>query len=107
MFIFGHGHSHGGAGHGHSHGGLGPSHEHKHGHEHGHQHNHAAEHKHGHIQDNFHSGGDGNNIAAVSSSKEHKEKGNLNVQGVWLHMMGDVLGSVAVIISAIVMDFTT
>jgi zinc transporter 1 len=67
------GHAHGG--HGHSHGGG-------HGHSHGDKENEEKKGKHGH-----------------SHSKKKKKK-SLNLAGVFLHITGDFLGSIAVIISA-------
>ncbi|XP_043079033.1 zinc transporter 7 isoform X2 [Puntigrus tetrazona] len=115
IFVFqhgGHGHSHGGeghghshslfngsVGHGHSHGGHGHSHESKHGHDdHGHSHGgHGHSHGgHGHSHDDpcdddhLHTPGKG-------SSKQI-------LQGVFLHIVADTLGSVGVIISAILMQ---
>ncbi|XP_006009978.1 zinc transporter 7 isoform X2 [Latimeria chalumnae] len=95
----GHGHSHsllnGGLSHGHSHGdhGHGHSHESKHGHGHGHSHGHDHEHSHGHGNcHEDHSGDQGR-----GSSKQILE-------GVFLHIVADTLGSVGVIISAILMQ---
>jgi len=92
IFIFqhggaGHGHSHGGGGdHGHSHGGGGHSHEDKsHGHSHnGHGHSHGGGgHGHGHSHE----------IGADSQI----------MKGVFLHILADTLGSVGVIVSALLM----
>ncbi|MFT7808847.1 zinc transporter 7-like [Arapaima gigas] len=97
IFVFqhgGHGHSHGGHGHSHSHslfngtvghshggrGGHGHSHESKHGHGHGHSH---ESHGHGHGHEHTHD--------------EH-------CHGVFLHIVADTLGSIGVIISAILMQ---
>jgi len=77
MVIFGHGHSHGGDGDGHSHG--------------------TRKHGHGHKS---------NAPKGAGTSKAINKEKNLNVEGVWLHVMGDALGSVAVIISACVIEFT-
>ncbi|XP_050070278.1 zinc transporter 7 [Anopheles maculipalpis] len=100
----GHGHSHGGGGHGHSHGG-GASHGHSHGgtmnhnsHDthhllsnhndhHGHSHG-AGDHHHGHS----HGGGE-----IVSTNSQI-------MRGVFLHILADTLGSVGVIISAVLMQ---
>lgn len=88
-----HSHSHGG--HGHNHGGHGHSHNSKtdidcsgHGHGHGHSHD-SSEHNensHGH---------------------SHKEKRaeNRNLQGVFLHIMADTLGSVGVILSSLCIEY--
>ncbi|XP_050401353.1 proton-coupled zinc antiporter SLC30A5 [Patella vulgata] len=73
----GHGHSHGGQNHGHSHGG----HSHGgHGHSHGgHGHSHG-----GHIEEPVHH--------------------NTNMEGVFLHVLADTLGSVGVIISTLLIE---
>lgn len=77
----GHGHSHGG--HGHSHGGG--SHGHSHG---GHSNNHS--HNHHDIEiESFSNGNSGNSQI---------------MKGVYLHILADTLGSVGVIISAILMQ---
>uniref|UniRef100_A0A670IW27 Zinc transporter n=1 Tax=Podarcis muralis TaxID=64176 RepID=A0A670IW27_PODMU len=84
IFVFqhgGHGHSHGSAlSHGHSHGGHGHSHDSKQGHGHGHSHDHS----HGH--------GD-------SQSQDY-----CHGKCVFLHIVADTLGSVGVIISALLMQ---
>jgi len=78
IFVFQHG------GHGHSHGGGGgESHGHSHGGE-GHGHSHDAGHGHSH-------GGGGG------------EQNSKIMQGVFLHILADTLGSVGVIVSAILM----
>ncbi|XP_070959377.1 zinc transporter 7 isoform X2 [Oncorhynchus clarkii lewisi] len=104
IFVFqhgGHGHSHGGdeghghshslfngsTGHGHSHGGHGHSHGDGHGHSHG---GHGHSHDDPHCHDELHTPGKG-------SSKQI-------LQGVFLHIVADTLGSVGVIISAILMQ---
>lgn len=76
-FQHGHGHSHGGSSHGHSHGGSG-------GHGHGHSHN---NHSHDHNID-IDTGGANSQI----------------MKGVFLHILADTLGSVGVIISAVLMN---
>ena len=81
LFVFhqahaaAHGHSHGGGGHGHSHGG-GHSHSHGHGHGHGH--------------------GD-----ECGDEEEEHDGHEENLEGVFLHILGDTLGSVGVIISSL------
>ncbi|XP_040897000.1 zinc transporter 7 [Toxotes jaculatrix] len=81
----GHGHDHGG--HGHDHGGHGHSHG-GHGHSHsGHGHSHEEPHCHDELQ---HTPGKG-------SSKQI-------LQGVLLHIIADTLGSIGVIISALLMQ---
>lgn len=100
-FQHGHGHSHGGGGHGHSHGGGGHSHsshshnDHEHllanANDHGHSHNHHSEHHNDH---------------GIDLSEHHQQLSNANSQimrGVFLHILADTLGSVGVIISAVLM----
>lgn len=104
VFAFHHGHSHGGGGHNHSHsheeetmsvkvvnnygnGDFGNTNNHGHshsGHGHGHSHNHDS---HGHSHDSS------------------KPSGSLIMNGVFLHILADALGSVGVIISALLMHF--
>ena len=82
IFIFQHG------GHGHSHGG-GHGHSHSHGgHDHGHSHNGDVGHGHGHGHGHSHGG-----------------KGSQIMQGVFLHILADTLGSVGVIISSLLMSY--
>ncbi|XP_056112557.1 zinc transporter 7 [Rhinichthys klamathensis goyatoka] len=92
----GHGHSHslfnGSVGHGHSHGDHGHSHESKHGHDHGHSHG-----GHGHSHDDPHGHDDQSHTPGKGASKQI-------LQGVFLHIVADTLGSVGVIISAILMQ---
>ncbi|XP_014794452.1 PREDICTED: zinc transporter 7 [Calidris pugnax] len=110
IFVFqhgGHGHSHGsghehshslfngGLSHGHSHGGHGHSHEHKHGHGHGHDHGHGHSHGHSHGQDYCH---DDHSLEGMAGSSKQI------LQGVFLHIVADTLGSIGVIISAILMQ---
>ncbi|XP_065763999.1 zinc transporter 7 isoform X1 [Muntiacus reevesi] len=104
IFVFkhgGHGHSHG-SGHGHSHslfnGALDQTHghaDHCHSHElkHGAAHSHDHAHGHGH----FHSH-DG------PSLKETTGPSRQILQGVFLHILADTLGSIGVIASAIMMQ---
>ncbi|XP_064619343.1 proton-coupled zinc antiporter SLC30A5-like isoform X2 [Lineus longissimus] len=72
----GHGHSHGG-GHGHSHAPAGQGHGHSHG---GHGHSHGSQ---------------------VQVDHPHH---NTNMEGVFLHVLADTLGSVGVIISSILIE---
>jgi len=98
IFVFqhggAHGHSHGGGGHGHSHGGshshgvAAPSEGHGHSHEgEGHGHSHDAGHGHSH-------GGHSHGSSSASASQSQI------MQGVFLHILADTLGSVGVIISS-------
>ncbi|XP_070381436.1 zinc transporter 7 isoform X2 [Dermacentor albipictus] len=98
IFAFQHGHSHGGEGHGHSHS-HGPSHSHSHGHSHSHAHGDAHSHGNGH----GHSHGFGLE-ADCDSDKAVPAARSQIMQGVFLHILADTLGSVGVIVSAILMN---
>ncbi|KAM3619906.1 uncharacterized protein V6R79_015610 [Siganus canaliculatus] len=125
IFVFqhgGHGHSHGEGGHGHSHslfnGSLNHGHSHggsdhhsKHshgGHEHGHSHD---GHGHSHGGHGHSHGGHGHSHGGHEEPHFHDElhtpgKGSSKqiLQGVLLHIIADTLGSVGVIISALLMQ---
>lgn len=91
----GHGHSHGGGGHGHSHGGGGHSdtqhllNNHSHG---GHSHSHGG-------HDHHHGGSTSVSVEPTISSNNSQI-----MRGVFLHILADTLGSVGVIISAVLMQ---
>uniref|UniRef100_A0A667YKV3 Zinc transporter n=1 Tax=Myripristis murdjan TaxID=586833 RepID=A0A667YKV3_9TELE len=124
IFVFqhgGHGHSHGDAGHGHSHslfnGSLNHGHDHrgKHGHGHSHGHGHGHEHSHGHGHEHGghgHGHGHGHEHGGHGHSHSHEDahchgeclRAGQLLLGVFLHIVADTLGSVGVIISAILMQ---
>lgn len=80
-FQHGHGHSHGGSSHGHSHGGSSS---------HGHSHNSHSGHGHSH---------------EFSIDVDPNLSGNSQImKGVFLHILADTLGSVGVIVSAVLMQ---
>lgn len=95
IFVFHHG---GASGHGHSHS---HGHGHSHGHSsHGHSHGHSSHgHSHGHTHMN---GGHNHSHDSGSSNKEERIDVATSkiMEGVFLHVMADTLGSVGVIISA-------
>jgi len=104
--VFSHAHSHGGKScdHGHSHENHGHSHE-KHDHTHEeHGHTHDSQEKHGHSHsNNIHSH---NNDSAHSHSEKKKDKQtSANMQGVFLHVLADTLGSVGVIFSTLLIQY--
>mmetsp|Transcript_18714 Transcript_18714/g.22991 ORF Transcript_18714/g.22991 Transcript_18714/m.22991 type:complete len:546 (-) Transcript_18714:33-1670(-) len=88
-------------------------HEH-HGHSHGHSHdNHSENHSHDHSKDDSQNK-TGNNIKKHEKKKgsndhtntsEHNHK-NLNIKGVFLHILADALGSIAVIVSSLLIKYT-
>ncbi|XP_070543256.1 proton-coupled zinc antiporter SLC30A5-like [Ptychodera flava] len=91
IFAFRHAHSHVHGSHGHScpvsHSqSHGHSHDHGHGHSHGHSHGQSHGHGHGHGQ------------------KKEQPRHNANMQGIFLHVLADTLGSVGVIVSSILID---
>ncbi|XP_024278784.1 zinc transporter 7 [Oncorhynchus tshawytscha] len=105
----GHGHSHslfnGSTGHGHSHGGHG--HESKHGDGHGHSHGDGHGHSHGDGHGHSHGGhGHSHDDPHCHDELHTPGKGSSKqiLQGVFLHIVADTLGSVGVIISAILMQ---
>lgn len=111
-FQHGHGHSHGG-GHGHSHGGGGGGHGHSHSKgSHGHSHgtsitdklavnsDHHDHSNHGHSHDT-----DAHHDHEHSPVPQNQPAARSQImQGVFLHILADTLGSVGVIISAILMN---
>lgn len=124
IFVFqhgGHGHSHGDGGHGHSHslfnGSLSHGHSHgghehqsKHGHG-GHGHSHDGHGGHGHTHGDHGHGGHGHSHSSHEEPHCHDElhtpgKGSSKqiLQGVLLHIIADTLGSIGVIISALLMQ---
>ncbi|KAJ9610794.1 putative zinc transporter msc2 [Cladophialophora chaetospira] len=89
--------------HGHSHGG------HDHGHSHGHGHDHDHDHKHSHS----HHEEPPTPMTASASPMKHKQgaasdhhHGGENMQGIYLHIMADALGSLAVVGSTILVRWT-
>ncbi|CAI9274645.1 unnamed protein product [Lactuca saligna] len=81
----------------HIHGVSVTTHEH-HGHGHGHGHDHGHGHGHGHEHD--HDEGHNEPLLKTYSSKETKKRGNINVQGAYLHVLGDLIQSIGVMIGA-------
>lgn len=94
-FQHGHGHSHGGGGgHGHSHGGGGSSALNEHGHSHDTVLNNHSDHSHNNHHGHSH---DHNDIQLSGGNSQI-------MRGVYLHILADTLGSVGVIISAVLMQ---
>ncbi|KRY67257.1 Zinc transporter 5 [Trichinella pseudospiralis] len=124
MFVFtgGHGHSHGGTAHGHSHAGaeVGTASEKKHANydHHGHTH-----HQHGHGHSHGHDRSVVNESSLVIMMHDHQQQqqqhdrelnppahchhshSNANMRGVFLHVLADTLGSVAVILSTMLIHY--
>jgi solute carrier family 30 (zinc transporter), member 2 len=68
--------------------GEGESHGHEHGHGHGHEHGPGCNHDHGH-----------------SHEKKKEPRQNLNIDAAYLHVLGDMLMSIAVLIASIIIYF--
>ncbi|KAL3830783.1 hypothetical protein ACJIZ3_019585 [Penstemon smallii] len=105
--LLGHDHGHG-HGHGHDHG-----HGHGHGHDHGHEdHDHGSEddhthtHSHGvsvtrhddHKHNEHHHSHDEKPTVPLLDNKKKKKQRNINVQGAYLHVLGDSIQSIGVMI---------
>ncbi|XP_076942849.1 metal tolerance protein A1-like [Bidens hawaiensis] len=108
MFILGHDHGHGHGHHGHGH----------HGHDHGHGHDedvedvnvhgvsvttHRHHHDHGHDHDHDHHEHDEHKPLLKTyfgDQVKEKKRGNINVQGAYLHVLGDSIQSIGVMIGA-------
>lgn len=82
IFAFRHAHSHGGGGSSHGHGNHGHS-------QHGHSH-HGHSHCHGHGRSH--------------ADEDHHQDRSVNMQGVFLHVVADTMGSVGVILSSILIE---
>eukprot|EP00118_Oscarella_pearsei_P003689 m.15353 g.15353 ORF g.15353 m.15353 type:complete len:388 (+) comp26325_c0_seq3:48-1211(+) len=113
IFAFshgGHGHSHAGGGHGHSHSpgkvaNIHTSHnsesDHGHKHEHGHNHSHSSHEK----DEDGHMRSDSDDTDIKAADERAREVGKHQImQGVFLHVLADTLGSVGVVISSILID---
>ena len=89
----------------------------EHGHHHGHGHNHSHDlkkddHNHGQGLPSSHSHNHSSASASFSPKKhgthhhEHHHHGGENMQGIYLHIMADALGSLAVVISTLLVRYT-
>ncbi|XP_054899925.1 zinc transporter 7 isoform X2 [Poeciliopsis prolifica] len=112
IFVFqhgGHGHSHGDGGHGHSHSLFNGSLSHGHGGHGGHGHSHDGHgHSHDKHRDHGHSHGGHGHGGHEDCHNELQRPGDGSskqiLQGVLLHIIADTLGSIGVIISALLMQ---
>jgi zinc transporter 5/7 len=95
VFAFHDLHDHGGGG-----GGGGHSHSHGHSHGHGHGHGKGKEGEDHHDEDEKH-----DHKKKEHKKKEKKKKQSINVFGVYMHIIADTLGSIAVIISSILIEW--
>ncbi|RXN26501.1 zinc transporter 8-like protein [Labeo rohita] len=91
------------SGHGHSHGGLSSGHGHGHGHGHEHGHGHGHSHDHGKKNGHSHSNDDHCDVEARGSGK--RQQANASVRAAFVHVIGDLLQSVSVLVSALIIFF--
>ncbi|KAH7328064.1 cation efflux family-domain-containing protein [Stachybotrys elegans] len=81
-------------------------HHHHHGHDHGHSHGHSHDHSHGHSHDHSHSHGEKHDGHCDShGAHDHGHGHNENMEGIYLHVLADTLGSVSVIVSTVLTSF--
>lgn len=104
MMAFGHHH------HGHSHGGGGCSGDHDHEHDHGHSEKPDHDHEHKHTSSCDHSNGltlpDKPLSATLTGNHGHDHSHeNQNMHGIFLHILADTMGSAAVIVSTLLIQF--
>jgi zinc transporter 5/7 len=97
---------------GHHHHGHGHSHGHSHGHDHSHDHKHEDKHDHAEGNTPYHTPTQSIVSASASPTKTKSANagghshGGENMQGIYLHIIADAMGSVAVIISTILAKLT-
>uniref|UniRef100_F6RX15 Zinc transporter protein n=1 Tax=Ciona intestinalis TaxID=7719 RepID=F6RX15_CIOIN len=83
-------------------------HEHAHGHNHSHGHSHDShdvKNEHSHDHDDDPEGGEIEIYYKPKVRVTAAKRGHLNMKGVFLHVLGDALGSVVVIISALIVNY--
>ncbi|XP_014033087.2 zinc transporter 2 [Salmo salar] len=111
------------SGHGHSHGGLSSGHSHSHGNNDkgNHGHSHAVGNRHGHSNKSNHSHGNGNQENHSHGNgyveqhgsvdvqqyelSESRPQVNTSVRAAFVHVVGDLLQSISVLVSAIIVFF--
>ncbi|KAF8386072.1 cdf-2 [Pristionchus pacificus] len=105
LYFGGHPHSHlGGGSHGHSHGGHSNEHEHEE-EEEGHGHSHGGE-SHDHSEGDAEEGHGHSKEGSDSSASGHKHsEQNINVRAAFIHVIGDLIQSVGVLVAALVIFF--
>lgn len=110
----GHGHSHGGlsSGHGHSHGTNDKSnhgHSHAAGNGHGHSHKRNHSHSNGNQENHSHGNGDVEQHNGVDCQQQKsagsRPQANASVRAAFVHVVGDLLQSISVLVSAIIIFF--
>ena len=91
--------------------------DHDHGHSHEHNHNHEHEHDHEHCQDESHHHNEEKSELKKEEKQEHEheikdnhnhhhhEHKNENIYAIYIHILADTLGSVAVLISSFLVKY--
>ena len=111
IFAFHGAHDHG-HGHDHSHGGHDDHSHHDHDHDHDHSHDHGHSHSHDHHHDHHTPQELETPLTASASPMKGKQAasghhhGTENMQGIYLHIMADALGSLSVVLSTILVRWT-
>lgn len=90
-----HGHGHGDHGHGHGHGHSHHTITTTHHHHEEEKHHHEHDHDHGHEEDQHHHSGSDDHSAPLLKPKKAR---NVNIQGAYLHVLGDSIQSIGVMI---------
>lgn len=80
---------------------FGHHHHHGHSHGHSHSHSHAQDHGHAHDQGHDHSHSHAHDLPEVKTKEAAFSHDNENMQGIYLHILADTLGSVSVIVSTV------
>uniref|UniRef100_A0A8C1T272 Proton-coupled zinc antiporter SLC30A8 n=1 Tax=Cyprinus carpio TaxID=7962 RepID=A0A8C1T272_CYPCA len=95
------------SGHGHSHGGLSGGHSHDHGKKKGHSHDHGKEkdHSHDHGKENGHRDSNANHCDTEENGSGKRQQANASVRAAFVHVIGDLLQSVSVLVSALIIFF--
>ena len=98
IYAFHGAHDHG---HGHSHGGHSHDHPHDHDHDHKHSHSHHEE-----LKSPMTASASPVKQKQGGESDHHHHHGGENMQGIYLHIMADALGSLAVVLSTLLVRWT-
>ena len=93
-------------------------HDHDNDHHHHHHHHHSDGHEHDHLHDHSHAHPEPPSLSAAPISQpapsrvhssghhqHHHHHGNENMHGIFLHILADTLGSVAVVVSTLLVHF--
>ena len=82
---------------------LGHGHSHSHCHDHSHSHDHSYNHIHSHSNIEIPS----ETSSLIINNENHGHEGQMNLHAIYLHVLGDALASIAVIVTAIIINYTS